>query len=476
MKTPSQHSEQIGFEALERLTGAGTGQGRLADRLMSPLLNRLESEQPDWAKEAEYSILESREPGARGLLYVIAVVFLLLLIWASVAKIDEVTRGQGKVIPASQLQIIQSTDGGVVRELLVKEGDRVEAGDLLARIDPTRFESSYQETEVRIFALQARVDRLTALINEEPWQRYEEELGSQDHAAVLERERSFFDESLHEYEQRLAIAREQLSQQQRALQEVKARLNAARQAVRLSAQELNVTRPLLTSGAVSEVELLRLERDLAQAVGERQRAEADMKRQQAAVEEAEARIGEVRHSARNRWRTELSDAAAELNALKEGSVALADRVRSTDLRAPVAGTVQRILYNTPGSVIGPGDEVIEIVPSDDRLLIEARIAPRDIAFLRPGLPATIKLYAYDFAIYGGIPAQVQHISADTITDHRDNTYYLVRAVTDQPELSDSLEVMPGMTAQLDIITGERTVLSYLLKPILRAKANALGER
>lgn len=138
--------------------------------------------------------------------------------------------------------------------------------------------------------------------------------------------------------------------------------------------------------------------------------------------------------------------------------------------------MQRILYNTPGSVVGSGDAVIEIVPSDDRLLVEAKIAPRDIAFLRPGLPATIKLSAYDFAIYGGIAARVQHISADTLTDERDNTYYLVRAITDKRALSDSLAVIPGMTAQLDIITGKRTVLSYLLKPILRAKANALGER
>jgi len=473
-KQPSQHPEQAGFGALERLTGAS--RGRLAGKLMGPMLNRLESEQQDWAAEAEYSIQESKESGARSLLYAVALVFFLLLIWASLARIDEVTRGQGKVIPASQLQVIQSTDGGVVRELLVQEGDRVKAGDLLAHIDPTRFESSYQETEVRIFALQARVDRLSALINDQPWQRQGEEQLSAEYAVVLERERAFFDESLREYEQRLAIAREQLSQQQRALKEVQARLSAARQAVRLSAQELKVTRPLLASGAVSEVDILRLERDLSQTVGERQRAEADLERQQAAVEEAEARIGEARHSARNRWRTELSEASAELNALKEGAVALADRVRSTDLRSPVSGTVQRILYNTPGSVIGPGDAVIEIVPSDDRLLVEAKIAPRDIAFLRPGLPATIKLYAYDFAIYGGISARVQHISADTITDERDNTYYLVRAVTDQRALSDSLEVMPGMTAQLDIITGERTVLSYLLKPILRAKANALGER
>jgi adhesin transport system membrane fusion protein len=476
MKQPAEHPEQKGFAALGRLTALGDGKARMAESLIGPLLNRLESEQTDWAREAEYSILESREPGARGLLYVIVVVVVLLLAWSALARIDQVTRGEGKVIPASQLQIVQSTDGGVVRELLVSEGDQVAAGDLLVRIDPTRFKSSFQENEVRIFALQAKIERLNALLNEQAWRPHFDQPLTAEQRLVVEREREFYRESLSEYQQHQAVAREQLSQQRQALNEVEARLQAARQAVRLSRQELKVTRPLLASGAVSEVELLRLERDLSQANGEQSRAEADLERQQAAVEEAKARMAEAVHSARNRWRTELSEASSELNALEEGSIALADRVRSADLVAPVAGTVQRVLYNTPGSVIAPGDAIIEIVPADDRLLVEAKIAPRDIAFLRPGLPATIKLHAYDFAIYGGISARVQHISADTITDERDNTYYLVRAITEARALSDSLDVMPGMTAQLDIITGERTVLSYLLKPILRAKANALGER
>ncbi len=468
------HLEQKGFAGLERLTTSQQDSGRFANTLLSPLLSRLPQEQEDWAQEAEFSIVDAREPGARGLLYTIILAFVSLLIWSALATVEEVTRGEGKVIPASQLQIVQSTDGGVVRELHVREGDRVTAGDLLVKIDPTRFIASFQETEVRIFALQAKVARLNALLNDHAWQPAAAETSEQQ--AVISRERAFFTESRNEYQQRLAVAREQLSQQQRSLQEAQAKMRAARQAVRLSAQELKVTRPLLESGAVSEVDLLRLERDLAAASGELRRAEAETERQRAAVEEAEARIGEARHAARNRWRTELSDATAELSGLKEGAVALADRVKASELRAPVSGTVQRVLYNTTGGVIGQGDAVVEIVPADDRLLVEAKIAPRDIAFLRPGLPAMIKLHAYDFSIYGGIPARVQHISADTITDKRDNTYYLVRAITDEKALSDALSVMPGMTAQLDIITGERTVLSYLLKPILRAKANALGER
>lgn len=474
MSGDAKQMEQKGFSGLERLTSSGERSGRVAGALMNPLLSRLPQERGDWAQEAEFSIIETREPGARGLLYIILVVFISLLAWASLATIEEVARGEGKVIPASQLQVVQSTDGGVVRELYVREGDRVSAGDLLVKIDPTRFVASFQETEVRIFALQAKVDRLTALLTNVNWQPGEASTPARQ--AVIRREKAFFAESLNEYEQRLAVAREQLSQQQRGLQEAQAKTRAAGRAVQLSRQELNVTRPLLASGAVSEVELLRLERDLAAALGELRRAEAETERQRAAVEEAEARIGEARHAARNRWRTELSDASAELGGLKEGAVALADRVKAAELRAPVSGTVQRVLYNTTGGVIAQGDAVIEIVPADDRLLIEAKIAPRDIAFLRPGLPAMIKLHAYDFSIYGGIPAQVQHISADTITDRNENTYYLVRAITDEKALSDYLEVMPGMTAQLDIITGERSVLAYLLKPVLRAKANALGER
>lgn len=466
--------EQRGFGGLKRLTGAtreGDSQGPF-----DAFVERFRRDESDWLKDAEYSLAETREPGARGLLYVIACVVLLLLVWAANAPIDEVTRGEGKVIPASRLQVVQSSDGGVIRQLHVGEGDQVQKGDLLLRIDPTRYNSSFRETEVRIFALQAKVERLKALINGEHWQPDTSKQLSAEQLSVLNQEQAYFIESREEYSQTLAVAKERYAQQKQAVEQARARERAARQSARLSAQELEVTRPLLEAGAISEVEILRLERDLAAASGELEQASAEVERSQAAVQEAQARIAEARHSARNRWRSELSSASSELNSLQEGSVALEDRVQSATLRSPVAGTVQRVLFNTPGAVVGQGEAVVEIVPADDRLLIEAKIAPQDIAFLRPGLPATIKLHAYDFAVYGGIPAEVHQISADTITDERDNTYYLVQAITDKQAISEELKVIPGMTATLDIITGERTVLSYLLKPLLRAKANSLGER
>ena len=219
-----------------------------------------------------------------------------------------------------------------------------------------------------------------------------------------------------------------------------------------------------------------MERDEASANGERRQAEAKLRQIEASIQEAAARISEVELGMRNQWRSELSEATSTRSSLSKNVDGLADRVKFSEIRSPVNGTVQRILYNTIGGVVQQGHAVLEIVPSDDRLVVEANIAPKDIAFLRPGLPATIKLHAYDFSIYGGMSASLQHISADSITDDRDNTYYLVRAVTTDNEFAQRFAVIPGMTVQLDIMTGKRTVLDYLLKPILRAKGNALSER
>lgn len=237
-----------------------------------------------------------------------------------------------------------------------------------------------------------------------------------------------------------------------------------------------MTKPLLQSGAVSEVEILRLQRDTAGARGELNQAAARARQIKASIQEAQGRIEEVQLSARNQWQAELSEASSTLSSLEKSVDGLADRVKFSEIRSPVNGTVQRLLFNTIGGVVQPGNAVLEIVPEDNELVIEGKIAPSDIAFLRPGLPVTIKFHAYDYAIFGGMSATLQHISADTITDERDNTYYLVRAVAHDPEFAKNLAIIPGMTTQVDVLTGKKTILSYLLKPVLRAKANALTER
>jgi adhesin transport system membrane fusion protein len=244
----------------------------------------------------------------------------------------------------------------------------------------------------------------------------------------------------------------------------------------LTARELAVTKPLVAAGAVSEVEVLRLERDVSRYKGERDQASAQMIRVQSSISEASRKIQEVEISFRNEARVELADTVATLNSLSAGSSALSDRVKHANVKSPVKGIVKRLLVTTVGGVVQPASEIAEIVPLEDLLLLEVRIQPRDIAFLHPGQKAVVRFTAYDFAIYGSLEAVVDHIGADTVTDDDGNAFYLVRVRTLKSSLGKDLPIIPGMVAEVDIMTGKKTVLSYLLKPILRAQAHALTER
>jgi membrane fusion protein, adhesin transport system len=258
---------------------------------------------------------------------------------------------------------------------------------------------------------------------------------------------------------------------------IRAKREQASQSYNLTARELEMTRPLAKSGAISDVELLRLERDVARYRGERDSANSDIPRLESAINEATRKMQEVELTFRNVARSELSETNAKLNALSEGSTALEDRVKQTEIRSPVNGTVKQLKINTVGGVVQPGKDVIEVVPSDDALVLEARVLPRDIAFLRPGQKALVKFTAYDFATYGGLEATLEHISADTVIDEKGNAFFLVRVRTLATSIgAQQFPIIPGMVAEVDILTGKKSVLSYLLKPILRAKAKAMTER
>jgi len=237
-----------------------------------------------------------------------------------------------------------------------------------------------------------------------------------------------------------------------------------------------VTKPLIASGAVSEVELLRLERDVGRFRGERDMAAAQSSRIQASISEANHKLEEVSLSFRNEAGKELAETMARLNSVAETSVGLTDKVTRSVLRSPVKGTVKRLMINTVGGVVQPGKDVVEVVPLEDNLLLEARVQPRDIAFLRPGQKAMVKFTAYDFAIYGGLEGKLELIGADSVVDEKGNAFYTVRVRTDKSTIGNNLPVIPGMVAEVDIITGEKSVLTYLLKPVLRAKARAFSER
>lgn len=424
--------------------------------------------------DSDYAILQQEPLRARILLKSVGIALAIAVMWAAVSRLDEVTRGEGKVIPSRQLQVLQSLDGGVVEEILVKEGDVVDAEQVLLRIDPTRFASSVRESRVQYSALVAKAARLKALTEGTPF-KVPDEIAKEDPKTV-EEERRLYESRRNELETQSSIARQQLAQRQQELVEVRARYEQASKSYDISARELAVTKPLIASGAVSEVELLRLERDVARFRGERDMASAQISRIQASISEASHKLEEVGLAFRNESGKELGETMARLNALAEGSVGLSDKVTRSVLRSPVKGTVKRVLVNTVGGVVQPGKDVIEIVPLEDNLLLEARVQPRDIAFLRPGQKVVVKFTAYDFSIYGGLDGKLEHIGADSVVDEKGNAYYTVRVRTNKPTLGNNLPVIPGMIVEVDIITGEKSVLTYLLKPVLRAKARALSER
>ena len=451
---------------------------KLTQRLFGRLVERLtpvdQNAQTDWRSDADWAVLQQEPLRARALLRISAVVIVLLILWAAFAEIDEVTRGQGKVVPTSQVQIIQSVDGGVVEVIAVKEGQVVEPGQLLFRVDPTRFKSNMMESRTAQLALQAKALRLEALTRGTSFNPPAELL--KEVPDVVAQEQRLYDSRRESIAAQVSITYNQLTQRQQELNEVRARREQAERSLELLLKEISVTRPMVATGAVSEVEVLRLDRDVARLRGDRDQIGAQILRVQAAIQEAQRRIEETQLSNRNLMSAELSETMSKLASMSQGGLALEDKVKHADIKSPVRGTVKRMLVNTVGGVVLPGKEVAEIVPLDDVLILEAQFIPKDIAFLRPGDRAIVKFTAYDFAIYGGLTAEVMNIGADSVLDEKGNAFYLVRVRTQKASLGANLPIIPGMVAQVDILTGKKTVLSYLVKPILRAKANALTER
>ena len=426
--------------------------------------------------EQQAEVVMSRALTKRAQLIVRAalVVVLVLVLWACFAQIEEVTRGDGRVIPSKQLQVVQSLDGGVVSEILVSEGQVVEAGQLLLKIDETRATSGVRESAAQGFSLRARQARLRALAEGAVFQPPAST--NPQEARILDEERMLYETRRSELGTMIGINQQQLQQRQQELTEMRSRKSAAERGLDLGQQELAKTRPLLAGGAVSEVDILRLEREVSRSRGDIEQAAAQIARVQASIGEAQRKIQETELAFRNEARRDMAEVMGKLNALNEGAVALADKVDKSQVRSPVRGRVQRLLANTVGGVVQPGKDIVEVVPLDDQLILEAKVQPRDIAFIHPNQEATVKFTAYDFSIYGGLAAKVENISPDTVVDEKGNAFYLVRVRTTQASFSDKLPVIPGMTAEVDILTGHKSVMSYLLKPVLKARAYALRER
>lgn len=414
---------------------------------------------------------------AHALLIAVAAFFVVALTWAALAQLDQVARGEGKVITRSTVQVVQNLEGGIVAEILVREGDAVEKDQVLMRIDPTRHVSALKESEQGSYALQARIARLAA---ESGGGRLEMPAELARRApAVAAQEKALYDSRARDIASKGGILRQQLAQKQVELAEAQARERRLRESLALAEKEIAITAPLVKQGVMSEIELLRQQREAARIRTDLDGAVEAQPRLQAAIDEARRKLDDNVLGFRAQAGVELSQARAEYAKVSEVLPALEDRVTRAVVRSPAKGIVKTIFNKTIGGVVQPGNPMAEVVPLEDTLLVETRLSPADIGFVRVGQRAVVKLTAYDYTIYGGLEGKIEYVSADSVQPQQGDPYYVAHVRTTAPVLQfgdRALQVIPGMTAGVEVITGRHSVLHYLLKPVNRAMERALRER
>ena len=439
---------------------------------------KLEWNDSDFASDVVAAKIQGPHPRSLLLLFGIVAFFVVGYIWADNAMLDEVTRGNGKVIPSSQVQIIQNLEGGILQQLMVAEGDIVEKGQILLRIDDTGYASRAGEIESNYLNLMGRIARLEAEANGGALTFPAELLAERKDISV--REQNLYNARQAELQSQIQILRQQAQQRSQEIQEINGRLKQLQTGLELANEEMDITEPLVVKGIVPKVQSLKLRREINDLKGQISASQLSLPRVEGALKEANQRIEEKILSFKSQASQELGQTRAEYEAARQAILGVKDRVARTDVRSPVAGEVKDLKIQTIGGVVKPGQDIIEIVPIEDSLLVEAHIRPADIAFLRPGQDATVKITAYDYSIYGGLPAKLQRISADTITDEKTGeSFYQITVRTDQNYLErgqNKYPIIPGMVASVDILTGHKTVLDYILKPILKTRNMALRER
>lgn len=410
--------------------------------------------------------------------------FLLLigiggfLVWAYYFEIEEVTRGPGRVIPSTQIQVVQSLEGGIVRSIDVAEGQSVEEGEVLMQLDDTGFSSQLGELLEKESALLAEKARLEAEAADASDFVFPDGLTDRNPLATAA-EREVFLSRRSQLDQELRVLENRLSQRRAELAELSALREKIGTTLAPLDEEIALSEELAARGAVPQIELLRLKSRRAELSGDLIIAQASEPRIRASIREAESQIEAARASYVSSARERLARLQVELAVVLEGLRAATDRVTRTAVRAPTKGTVNTVNVTTIGAVVQPGAALIEIVPADDRLLVEVDIRPQDVAFIRPGEQASVKITAYDYLIYGSLDGRVTRIGADTIENAQGEQFFRIVVETDRAELGteeEPLEIIPGMVATVDIQTGRKSVLSYLGKPVLRASAEALRER
>ena len=414
---------------------------------------------------------------ARWLSLATGLFFLVFVIWASLAEVDEVTRAEGQVTSSQRTQTIQNLEGGILRAVLVREGQTIAKDTPLARLDNEMAESNYRDAVSKSLEHRAAILRLDAELEGREPQFPDDMRGASPQ--MVQDQKAAWAARKNQRESEMRLLESQYEQRQQEVEEQLSRKRAVDRNLALAIEQRNTALPLLQRKNYSRMEFLGLEQKVASLEGENDSLAASLPKAQTAAVEARQRIEFRKAELDTAITEEISKRRAELNSLKEVLAAGSDRVTRTELRSPVRGTVKQIHLNTIGGVVKPGESIMDIVPLDDTLLVEARVRPADVAFLHPGQKAMVKFSAYDFGVYGGLEAALEQISADTIEDKKGDIYYLAKLRTQKNGISyrnEVLPIIPGMMATADILTGRKTILDYILKPILKARQNALRER
>jgi membrane fusion protein, adhesin transport system len=415
--------------------------------------------------------------GGWGLILLILGGIGAFLAWAALFEIEEVTRATGRVVPSQQVQVVQSLEGGIVRRIDVRQGDVVEAGQVLMQIDDTALSSQRGELLRQEAALLAEEVRLRAEVAFDRAPAFPDALSARAPEAILA-EMDVLTSRFDQLDREISVLEAQLDQRRGDLAELLAGRTKMETVIEPLREELALTEVLAASGAVPRIELLRLRSRIAELEGDLTVGRAQEPNLAAAIAEAETQIEVARASYVTAARTRLARLGVELAVVRESLRAAEDRVTRTELRAPVRGTVNAMSVTTVGQVVQPGAALAEIVPEGDALEIEVNVPPGDVAFIRPGDAASVKISAYDYLVYGALEGEVARIGADTIRDGEGREFFQLTILTSRTDLGrngESLPVTPGMTATVDIQTGRRTVLSYLVQPVLRMRSEALRE-
>ena len=423
------------------------------------------------------AVLEAAPTRLRLVLYFWVATIIIFLTWANFAYIDEIARGNGEVIPSGENQMIQNLEGGIVEEILVREGEAVDKGQVLIKIDNQKSISSYSSNEIKADALQAQILRLKAESTGKDFvvpADLKERLSQ-----FIDNEKSLYNTNKQQLNSKLNALREKLAQKKQELAEAYSQRDHLESSYAMISREVRMTKPMVAKGVRSKIDFLKLQREANEIASKYDAAKKSIPRLKSAIKEVQSNIKETKLNFQSEAKEKMNKAIAELKSLRVTATALEDQVTRTIVKSPMKGVVQKLYVHTVGGVIKPGEDIMEIVPSDETLLVNVKIKPKDIAFIYLGQRAIVKFTAYDFSIYGGLEGKVVLISPDSIKDEEGNVFYEVRIKTDKNYIGrhgKKLKIIPGMTTSVDIITGQKTVLDYILKPILKTKQYTFTER